>query len=580
MSSQEKHQLPLAGPPPVMPSRRSRLPIVVLFSILAVLAYQLDIFSPSSIVESISHRHHGHQHHHKGRPKPARCPVQPPALNVGTDWNPLTDEIFAELAARRLSSAVQYATESYDDMIGLPFDNPKFDKQYAFADWLYHEYSKVFDNKTLKHEIVETHGQLLTWEGSNPDLQPILLMAHMDTVPVLPATLDLWTYPPFEGTITKDASPSTPGTWVWGRGSSDCKNSLLGIYAAIERLVSEGFQPERTILISNGFDEEIGGESAMAISKVMQERYGPDSVAFVVDEGFTGISFEYGSTVATFGMAEKGSVNVNIKVETLGGHSSVPPAHTGIGIMSLVLAELEANPFPPSLTPEAPFLKYLTCLSDNAPEFPKGLRKRVQDPKAWPKLAEELASKERVFNSFLATTQAIDLIDGGVKVNALPEVVKATVNHRIAFTSSINETLEYVSDRLVPLAKKLNFTISPFTADAPKSPSHITLEVSRNVGLEPAPITPDDAKAFELMAGTAKHVFGKDTIVAPSGMFANTDTRSMWNLTTNIFRFTPAVVSQNLNQHTVDERIALDGHLNTTRFFYKLLRNSEGWQAE
>jgi Gly-Xaa carboxypeptidase len=159
----------------------------------------------------------------------------------------------------------------------------------------------------------------------------------------------------------------------------------------------------------------------MAISKVMQERYGPDSVAFVVDEGFTGISFEYGSTVATFGMAEKGSVNVNIKVETLGGHSSVPPAHTGstwlhavdhtivtllpscrrssltepVGIMSLVLAELEANPFPPSLTPEAPFLKYLTCLSDNAPEFPKGLRKRVQDPKAWPKLAEGLQQLPR-----------------------------------------------------------------------------------------------------------------------------------------------------------------------------------------
>jgi Gly-Xaa carboxypeptidase len=88
----------------------------------------------------------------------------------------------------------------------------------------------------------------------------------MDTVPVLPATLDLWTYPPFEGTITKDASPSTPGTWVWGRGSSDCKNSLLGIYAAIERLVSEGFQPERTILISNGFDEEVSPDSSALLS--------------------------------------------------------------------------------------------------------------------------------------------------------------------------------------------------------------------------------------------------------------------------------------------------------------------------
>lgn len=48
-----------------------------------------------------------------------------------------------------------------------------------------------------------------------------------------------------------------------------------------------------------------------------------------MDEGFTGISTDYGSTVASLGMAEKGSLNVDIKVETLGGHSSVTPPHTG-----------------------------------------------------------------------------------------------------------------------------------------------------------------------------------------------------------------------------------------------------------
>jgi hypothetical protein len=42
-------------------------------------------------------------------------------------------------------------------------------------------------------------------------------------------------------------------------------------------------------------------------------------------------------------------------------------------------------------------------------------------------------------------------------------------------------------------------------------------------------------------------------VISLLSAIANTDTRSMWNLTTNIFRFTPAVVSQNLNQHTVDE---------------------------
>jgi Gly-Xaa carboxypeptidase len=105
--------------------------------------------------------------------------------------------------------------------------------------------------------------------------------------------------------------------------------------------------------------------------------------------------------------------------------------------MSLLLAELEANPFPASLTPETPFLKYLTCLSEHAPEFPKQLKKRVDNPRAWPKLAQELASKERVFNSFLATTQAIDLINGGVKVNALPEVVQGESWSPICFTEML-----------------------------------------------------------------------------------------------------------------------------------------------
>ena len=42
-----------------------------------------------------------------------------------------------------------------------------------------------------------------------------------------------------------------------GRGVNDCKNSLMGIFGAMERLVTEGFEPERTILVANGFDEEV-----------------------------------------------------------------------------------------------------------------------------------------------------------------------------------------------------------------------------------------------------------------------------------------------------------------------------------
>lgn len=74
---------------------------------------------------------------------------------------------------------------------------------------------------------------------------------------------------------------------------------------------------------------------------------------------------------------------------------------------------------------------------------------------------------------------------------------------------------------LVPLAKKLNFTISPFHEPAHNRTSmrHITLSTPGEFALEPAPITPGDTKAFALMAGTAKHVFGGHTLVAPSGMY-------------------------------------------------------------
>lgn len=185
----------------------------------------------------------------------AKCPPQPTILDKGSDWNPLNDELFVELASKRLSKAVQINTVSSD---GMPMDatDPAFDHHYVLSKWLESEYSKLY-SKPLKHEYVNTHGHLYTWEGSNPKLKPILLMAHTDTVPVLPATLESWTFEPWSGRIEVDVLPDTPGKWIWGRGASDCKNQLLGTFNAVERLVTEGYKPERTILVANGFDEEV-----------------------------------------------------------------------------------------------------------------------------------------------------------------------------------------------------------------------------------------------------------------------------------------------------------------------------------
>lgn len=60
-------------------------------------------------------------------------------------------------------------------------------------------------------------------------------------------------------------------------------------------------------------------------------------------------------------------------------------------------------------------------MSEYAPLVPMFIKANIKHPKEWPMLAHGLAARDRILNSFLATTQAIDLISGGVKYNALPE---------------------------------------------------------------------------------------------------------------------------------------------------------------
>jgi Gly-Xaa carboxypeptidase len=52
-----------------------------------------------------------------------------------------------------------------------------------------------------------------------------------------------------------------------------------------------------------------------------------------------------------------------------------------------------------------------------------------------------------------------------------------------------------------------------------------------------------------------------------------------WAVSKNIYRFVPASLELILNYHTVNERIHIDAHMSTIQFFYKLMRNSVGWEA-
>ncbi|KAJ9629459.1 hypothetical protein H2203_001833 [Taxawa tesnikishii (nom. ined.)] len=464
---------------------------------------------------------------------------------------------FQNQSIARLSGAVQIPSMSFDDL-GEIGEDKRWDIFYKFESYL---------------------------EDTFPcDLKPTLLMAHQDVVPVPDSTIDAWTHPPFSGYYD--------GKYIWGRGSSDCKNQLIAIMETVELLLAADFKPNRTVVLSFGFDEEISGrEGAGHLAPFLLERYGKDAFAAIVDEGM-GVENKWGTDYAAPAVAEKGYTDVTITIRMPGGHSSVPSWHTSIGVLSEFITLIEAHPFTPRLDDKNPFLGQLQCGAEYSPDFPSKLRKLLHKrskphntcSKKGDPLAEAAAAEDLFSRYLVQTSQAVDVISGGAKVNALPERASAIVNHRV----NIGERPRDVHAKLTRLAKhvgaKYNLTVHAFD-DAAEAPSSIMLSAS-NTTLEPAPVTPTTLRSdngvlspYGVLSGTLRALYGEDMLVAPGIMTGNTDTRYYWDLSRHIFRFGPGYEKGNKDGlsgiHTVDERVSVVAHINAVKWFGMFIRNMD-----
>ncbi|KAK4687749.1 Gly-Xaa carboxypeptidase, partial [Tremellales sp. Uapishka_1] len=480
----------------------------------------------------------------------AKCPVQPRPLHPKLSWNMTVDEKTRSIDL--FSQSVQIPTESFDDN-GEPGDDPRWDTFIDFQGWL----KRTFP---------------LAWV--------IFWMSHYDVVPAPSSTFDRWTHPPFSG--------FNDGTYIWGRGAADDKTLLVAQWEAITHLLEAGFSPRRTLIFSHGFDEEevFARRGQGQIAPFLEKRYGKDSLLMVIDEGSGSDDDFYGASFAVPGMGEKGYMDMTITVGTAGGHSSVPPAHSGIGIMSRVVSALEDHPFEPKLTPGSPLLTSLMCASKYSPSFPKSYSKLLSGgPRSWNRLAKIIGRRSRYDLATLGTTIAVDVIQGGVKINALPEVVTASVNFRIDYSESVQSTQTHVENLVSKIAKKFDLGFSGFGQDdkAHKSGKYISLELM-GLPLEPAPRTPMDGGVWELFAGTVKAAIpgpeGQERIVTPFASTGNTDCKMYYGLTKNVYRFMGATANSGFFAHTVDERATIEAHLAIVQWVHAIIQNADEYTGE
>ncbi|GAB7364154.1 hypothetical protein MBLNU230_g4705t1 [Neophaeotheca triangularis] len=564
---------PTARATPAASNRRRALA----FSFLSF-AFALYVFAPSIAPWLESSGYVGPKHSVSQAPQCSQPPARPSwsssSQSMEEAYEHLSSSAFRNTSISRLSNAVRIPTQSYDDL-GAIGEDKRWDVMYEFAEYLETAFPAVHEH--FKVEKVNTHGLVYTWQGSDSSLRPNLLMAHQDVVPVPSSTVDAWTHPPFDGVYD--------GKFIWGRGASDCKNQLIAILSTMTALLEGGFEPRRTILLSFGFDEEISGrQGAGHLAPFLLKRYGKDGIAAIVDEGAT---FEdaWGTTFAKPGVAEKGYTDVSIIVRMPGGHSSIPSDHTSIGVTSEIITAIESQSYSTFLDNQNPYLGQLHCGAEHSPNFPTKLKALLKARSLNPGgssssicarkpdlLALAAAEQGPATKYLMQTSQAVDVITGGVKVNALPERTEVIVNHRI----NIGETPQTVWDRLSnvvePIAKKHNLSLHAFPEKAKESPQSVLLTAT-SPPLDVAPVTPTgEGSVYSLLSRVTRSLYGEAIVVAPGIMTGNTDTRYYWDLTRNIFRFGPGWDPEGDeglgNIHTVDERVSVIGHVNGVKWFW------------
>jgi len=444
-------------------------------------------------------------------------------------------QVDANFAARHLSEAIRIQTVSYGDGVKEKEKEAALDAMQAWMDRTYPAFHEAAGPEKFNHSL------LFTWIGTNPNLPPVLLMAHMDVVPVVPGTEKDWMHAPFSGDIA--------GGFVWGRGAIDDKGQLISILEAAERLAISGFQPQRTIMFAFGEDEEVGGAKGNAtIAKALQSR--GTHFAWVLDEGSSVLSEPYPGVrrpVALIATAEKGFVTLELTAHGQGGHAARPSGDLALPRLSTAILNVVGHPFDSDLD-DIQRAK-LAVVAPLAP-FPQ----RLVLANLW--LTKPLVISTMSANpesaAALHTTISPTMLNAGVKENVIPPTAQAVINFRLHPRDSIRSVSDHVKSAIGDAKVDI--------AEREETISEATKVVDTN------------SPAFATIANLVTETFGVP--IAPEIMTGATDSRHYLPIADAVLRFRPFHTDPEdvARVHGTNERLAVSNLAPAIGFYTRLMQ--------
>ena len=435
----------------------------------------------------------------------------------------------AERATDNLAQMIRCKTVSSRDASRV--DEAEFEKFRRLLGELFPTVHRV-----CTPERIGPSGILYTIKGKS-DAAPLVFMSHYD---VVPAHEEEWEKPAFAGILENGV--------LWGRGTLDTKGTLHGIMEAAETLLSEGFTPENDWYFAFSGDEEIAGTTAPTMVEELQRR--GIKPAMVLDEGgavvekiFPGVS----QPCALVGIAEKGMLDLELSIESKGGHASSPPPHTPVGLLARAAVRIEDRPFPSKMT--KPVAEMFDTLGRHSSFL---FRLIFANLWCFKPVLDALCKKQGgEMNAMMRTTCAFTMMEGSKATNVLPPVANMGANIRIIGGETAETVVEYLKSVVQDpdIEFKVIYTMNP-SIDSKTSGPH-----------------------WELLKDTIAQTW-PEALVSPYLMVACSDSRHYCRISDGVYRFSAIAASKEERDmiHGNNERIPVETIVKIVQFYLRLMK--------
>jgi acetylornithine deacetylase/succinyl-diaminopimelate desuccinylase-like protein len=286
--------------------------------------------------------------------------------------------------------------------------------------------SQVFEPSPGRGNILAT----LKGDGSK---RPILLLSHMDVVPV---ERDRWEVDPFLGEIREG--------YLYGRGALD--NKSMGIVEMMVLLIMkrEKISLKRDIHFFATADEETGG--SWGIEWAMQNVPALRESEYALNEGGYVILNEAGRPERyEVSSGQKVLCQIKLKVKGTSGHGSMPHSDNPNVKLVRALERITRWETPFSVLPMVTdfFLKMAPKQPSEDRPFFKDILKGLSNAS----FAKRLTSNP-IYNAMVRDTVSLTVLQGGSKVNVIPSESTAMLDCRLIPGSSKENFLEELRKRL------------------------------------------------------------------------------------------------------------------------------------